>query len=208
MANQIILNVFSWTKNWSTKPGLRKPKQKYTYKTSSCFGGTCRCICLAPPPSAHARAYTYKNTRCAEDANTHLRAMCRLPRFLIGCCSSSTTIWAERVQTSDQARRDPIWVLVVLHIYMCCLNSAVIRYPGIPDPQFCPRPDAKCKTALDYVESKSVLAVKYRPPAHARQRKQCAWFARQQQSMMMTVHPGAFVCCQSTAGGFTARGAI
>ena len=41
-----------------------------------------------------------------------------------------------------------------------------IRFPDIPNPQFCPRPDTKNKKSEDYVESKGVLGLRYTTTLH------------------------------------------
>ena len=58
------------------------------------------------------------------------------------------------------------WLFCIYMYVAYGLTSEAIRFPGISDPQFCPRPDSKAKKAVDYVESKSALAMQYSASLH------------------------------------------
>ena len=53
----------------------------------------------------------------------------------------------------------------ILH-FVSLIFADLIRFPDIPNPQFCPRPDSKNKKSDDYVESKGVLGLRYSTSLH------------------------------------------
>lgn len=50
--------------------------------------------------------------------------------------------------------------------FVLLMFAGAIRFPDILNPQFCPKPDSKAKKSSEYVESKSVLGLRYSTSLH------------------------------------------